>query len=149
MRRGEHQQTNRMFRMRIYAQAFTIVAMVGGSMYYEKDREKRKQMDGVIKERTALEKREKWIKELEAREKEDREWEERQVRKQRDRREREKARDRAEVENAKVTSREMTGSENVDGAVGKDLGIKSMTEPAEYRSRLVEAVRALDWPWPR
>ncbi|ELR03864.1 hypothetical protein GMDG_06404 [Pseudogymnoascus destructans 20631-21] len=54
IRSGDQQRTNRMFRARIYAQGFTIVAM-------------------VVAERKAKEKNDLWIKELEARDKEEKE----------------------------------------------------------------------------
>ena len=62
-----------MFRARIYAQGFTIVAMVAGSMYWQKDRDKRKEFQGVLAEKKAKEKNEAWIRELEARDLEERE----------------------------------------------------------------------------
>jgi hypothetical protein len=62
-----------MFRARIYAQGFTLVAMVVGSMYWKTDRQKRKEFDQVVAERKAKEKNEAWIRELEARDKEDQE----------------------------------------------------------------------------
>jgi ribosomal protein S11 len=62
-----------MFRARIYAQGFTLVAMVVGSMYWKTDRQKRKEFDAVMAERKAKEKNEAWIKELEARDQEERE----------------------------------------------------------------------------
>jgi len=43
-------------------------------MYYDKDRKKRKEFEGVIAERKAKEKNEAWIRELEARDKDDKEW---------------------------------------------------------------------------
>ncbi|OCL15061.1 altered inheritance of mitochondria protein 31, mitochondrial [Glonium stellatum] len=67
IRRGDHAKTNIMFRRRIYAQGFTLVAMLAGSMYWQKDREKRKEFEGVVAERQRVEKREKWLRELEAR----------------------------------------------------------------------------------
>ena len=63
-----------MFRKRLYAQAFTIIAMVGGSYYYKADRVRRKEFDGLVAERKAKEKNEKWIQELEARDREEKEW---------------------------------------------------------------------------
>lgn len=60
-----------MFRARIAAQGFTVVAMVAGSMYYSKDREKTKELRKLKDERDAEEKRQKWIRELEARDEED------------------------------------------------------------------------------
>ncbi|KAL5352993.1 Respiratory supercomplex factor 1, mitochondrial [Pseudogymnoascus australis] len=73
IRSGDQQRTNRMFRARIYAQGFTIVAMVAGSMYWKSDRQKRKEFDDVVAERKAKEKNELWIKELEARDEEEKE----------------------------------------------------------------------------
>jgi urease gamma subunit len=60
-----------MFRRRIYAQGFTIVAMLAGSMYWQEDRNKRKEFEGVLAEKTRQEKREKWIRELEIRDEEE------------------------------------------------------------------------------
>ncbi|KFY11474.1 hypothetical protein V492_04442 [Pseudogymnoascus sp. VKM F-4246] len=73
IRSGDQQRTNRMFRARIYAQGFTIVAMVAGSMYWKSDRQKRKEFDEVVAERKAKEKHDLWIKELEARDEEEKE----------------------------------------------------------------------------
>ena len=50
-----------------------MVAMVAGSMYWQTDRQKRKEFEGVVAERKAKEKNEAWIRELEARDKEERE----------------------------------------------------------------------------
>ncbi|ERF75924.1 hypothetical protein EPUS_01290 [Endocarpon pusillum Z07020] len=71
---GDHHRTNRMFRARIYAQGFTLLAMVGGSIYWKDDRMKRKELEKVLVEKKAAEKREKWLRELEERDREDREW---------------------------------------------------------------------------
>jgi hypothetical protein len=62
-----------MFRRRIYAQFFTILAMVGGSVYWESDRAKRRQYEGLIDEKKKKEKHEAWIRELEIREQEEEE----------------------------------------------------------------------------
>jgi hypothetical protein len=70
IRAGDHNRTNRMFRARILAQGFTLVAMVAGSMYWQTDRQKRKEFEGAVAERKAREKNEAWIKELEARDEE-------------------------------------------------------------------------------
>lgn len=74
IRAGDHHQTNRMFRARIYAQGFTLVALVGGSIFYKDDRMKRKRFEAAVEDKKAAEKREKWLNELEARDKDDREW---------------------------------------------------------------------------
>jgi hypothetical protein len=62
-----------MFRMRIYAQAFTLAAMVGGSYYYQKERDERKAKEGITAEKKAKEKQQAWIRELEIRDREDKE----------------------------------------------------------------------------
>lgn len=71
LRKGDSRQANKMFRARIAAQGFTVVAMVAGSMYYSKDREKSKELRKLKDERDAEEKRQKWIRELEVRDEED------------------------------------------------------------------------------
>ena len=48
--------------------------MLGGSWYYNADRLKRKEFTDLIAKRKAQEKREAWIRELEARDLEDKEW---------------------------------------------------------------------------
>lgn len=63
-----------MFRARIYAQGFTLLALVAGSVYYKTDRQKRKQFEGVVAEKKAKEKNEAWIRELEARDSEEKEF---------------------------------------------------------------------------
>ncbi|CAG8949714.1 hypothetical protein HYFRA_00004032 [Hymenoscyphus fraxineus] len=73
IRSGDHNKTNRMFRARIMAQAFTLVAMVAGSIYWDADRKKRKEFEGAVSERKAKEKNEAWIRELEARDQEEKE----------------------------------------------------------------------------
>jgi hypothetical protein len=62
-----------MFRARIYAQGFTLLAMVGGSYYYQEQRENEKSRDAMFAERKAKEKQQAWIRELEVRDREDRE----------------------------------------------------------------------------
>ncbi|ATZ45200.1 Bcrcf1 [Botrytis cinerea B05.10] len=73
IRAGDHNRTQRMFRARIYAQGFTLLAMVAGSMYWDSDRKKRKEFEGVLAETKAKEKNEAWIRELEARDEEEKE----------------------------------------------------------------------------
>jgi hypothetical protein len=60
-----------MFRARIFAQAFTLLAVVAGGIYFKEERQKEKQIEATISERKAIEKRERWIKELEARDEEE------------------------------------------------------------------------------
>lgn len=50
------------------------MAMVAGSAYWENDRSKRKQYDELVEEKKKYEKRDAWIRELEAREAEDAEY---------------------------------------------------------------------------
>lgn len=45
--------------------------MVAGSVYWSADREKRKELEGVVSEAKRKEKLDKWVKELEARDEED------------------------------------------------------------------------------
>ncbi|KAH7313506.1 hypoxia induced protein conserved region-domain-containing protein [Stachybotrys elegans] len=71
LRRGDSQQANRMFRARVAAQGFTVIAMVAGSMYYNKDREKSKELRKLQEQKDNEEKRQKWIRELEARDEEE------------------------------------------------------------------------------
>ncbi|OAQ62628.1 mitochondrial hypoxia responsive domain-containing protein [Pochonia chlamydosporia 170] len=71
LRRGDSRQANKMFRARVAAQGFTVIAMVAGSMYYSQDRQKTKELRKLKEERDAEEKRQKWIRELEARDEED------------------------------------------------------------------------------
>jgi hypothetical protein len=73
IRGGDKEKTNRMFRRRIYAQGFTILAMFGGSIYWEADRQKRKEFTGLLAEKKKKEKHEAWIKELEIRDQEENE----------------------------------------------------------------------------
>jgi len=77
IRAGDHHQTNRMFRARIYAQGFTLVALVAGSIFYKDERMKRKHFEGALEEKKNSEKRDRWIRELEARDEEDKEWRDR------------------------------------------------------------------------
>lgn len=62
-----------MFRRRIYAQGFTILAMVAGSAYWEGDRQKRSQYNELLEDKKKKEKHESWLKELEARDEEEQE----------------------------------------------------------------------------
>ncbi|KAI1761157.1 hypoxia induced protein conserved region-domain-containing protein [Hypoxylon sp. FL1150] len=70
-RRGDHAQVQRMFRARIGAQAFTVMAMVAGGAYYGADREKRKELIKLEAQQRAEERHQKWLKELEVRDEEE------------------------------------------------------------------------------
>ncbi|CUS11793.1 unnamed protein product [Tuber aestivum] len=77
IRAGDKARTNRMFRARIYGQAFTVAAMCAGSFYWARDREERKGVEAKVVEAKAREKQAAWIRELEIRESEERELRER------------------------------------------------------------------------
>ncbi|KAJ9489500.1 hypothetical protein VN97_g3787 [Penicillium thymicola] len=77
MKSGDSVEMNRMFRARIYAQAFTLVALVAGGMYFKTERQQRREFDQALEVRKKQEKRDAWLRELEIRDKEDREWRER------------------------------------------------------------------------
>ncbi|KAF2681232.1 hypothetical protein K458DRAFT_372093 [Lentithecium fluviatile CBS 122367] len=77
MRQGNHKATNMYFRRRLYAQAFTIAVLVAGNVYWQKDRVKRKEYEKLVQERERMEKRERWLRELEMRDEEERAWKER------------------------------------------------------------------------
>ncbi|RVX68472.1 hypothetical protein B0A52_07895 [Exophiala mesophila] len=84
IRQGDHHQTNRMFRARIYAQGFTLLALVAGSIFYKDERVQRKKFEAALEEKKTAEKRDKWIQELEARDREDQLWREKIEAQQRD-----------------------------------------------------------------
>lgn len=71
MRRGDHAGVQRMFRARVAAQGFTVAAMVAGGIYYGAERRQERELWKVQRETDAEEKRQRWIRELEARDAED------------------------------------------------------------------------------
>lgn len=60
-----------MFRARIGAQAFTVMAIVAGGAYYGADREKRKELVKLEAQQRAEERHQKWLLELEVRDEEE------------------------------------------------------------------------------
>jgi len=134
IRAGDHNRTNRMFRARIYAQGFTLVAMVAGSMYWQTDRQKRKEFDAVVAERKAKEKNEAWIKELEARDEEEKELREM-------RRKRAEARGQAPKKEGKKEDKVV---EKVLDAVKEGKGAESVVEESE-RKGVLESVQEMVW----
>lgn len=60
-----------MFRARVGAQGFTILAIVAGGMYYSQDRSRSAELRKLQEQQSAEEKRAKWIRELEARDEEE------------------------------------------------------------------------------
>ncbi|KAF9888761.1 Respiratory supercomplex factor 1, mitochondrial [Aspergillus nanangensis] len=77
MKSGDSVEMNKMFRARIYAQAFTLVAIVAGGMYFKTERKQRREFEQAVEERKSQEKRDTWLRELEIRDQEDRGWRER------------------------------------------------------------------------
>ena len=77
MRKGDHKMTNLFFRRRLYAQAFTIAVLVAGNMYWQKDRLKRKEYEKTKAEKERMDRRERWLRELEMRDEEEKAWKER------------------------------------------------------------------------
>lgn len=125
---GDKHRTNRMFRRRIYAQGFTILAMVAGSVYWESDRVKRQQYDKLTEEKKKKERHELWLKELDIREQEEQE-----LRRLRDNFIRgqdaeQRKLSKADKETAETSAKE--SSEQPKGDLGK---IKSALEEADMR----------------
>ena len=75
--------TNLYFRRRLYAQAFTIAVLVAGNLYWQKDRVKRKDYEKQVAEKERMEKRGRWLRELEMRDEEEKEWQDRMAKKAR------------------------------------------------------------------
>lgn len=117
MRSGDKYKTNRMFRRRIYAQGFTVLAMLAGSIYWESDRSKRKQYNGLVKEKEQKEKYEAWLRELEIRQEE----------------EEELKRMRKKIVDAQAAERQraMEGGQGIDRTPGSFESVKSPVEASE------------------
>lgn len=75
--------TNLFFRRRLYAQAFTIAVLVAGNMYWREDRTKRKDWEKNQAEKERLEKRDRWLRELEMRDEEEKAYQEKMSRRAR------------------------------------------------------------------
>lgn len=71
MRKGDHNEVQRMFRARVAAQAFTVVAMVAGGLYFGAERHKEREAWKAEQAEKDEEKRQRWIRELEARDDEE------------------------------------------------------------------------------
>jgi phage protein D len=83
MRKGDHKMTNMYFRRRLYAQAFTIAVLVAGNVYWQKDRQKRKDYEKQKAQKERMDKRDRWLKELEMRDEEDKAWKDRMAKRAR------------------------------------------------------------------
>jgi hypothetical protein len=137
-----------MFRARIYAQGFTLVAMVAGSMYWDSDRKRRKEFEDVVKEKKAREKNEAWIKELEARDEEERE-----LRARRESRRRgvsyERVREEYRVAEEKVKAARRESEPKTEAILEKvaEEGASSVevVEEPESKKSILESVQALVW----
>ena len=137
-----------MFRARIYAQGFTLVAMVAGSMYWDSDRKRRKEFEDVVKEKKAREKNEAWIKELEARDEEERE-----LRARRESRRRgvsyERVREEYRVAEEKVKAARREAEPKTETVLEKvvEEGASSVevVEEPESKKGILESVQALVW----
>ncbi|PKS09931.1 hypothetical protein jhhlp_004554 [Lomentospora prolificans] len=71
VRRGDSAGAQRMFRARVLAQGFTVMAICAGGLYYSQDRSRSRELRKVKEAQDNEEKRAKWIRELEARDEED------------------------------------------------------------------------------
>ncbi|KAI0178505.1 hypoxia induced protein conserved region-domain-containing protein [Hypoxylon sp. FL1284] len=105
-RRGDHAQVQRMFRARIGAQAFTVMAMVAGGAYYGADREKRKELIKLEAQQRAEERHNKWLKELEVRDEEEKQLKAAMKRRQ----------DRAQQRRTDEKERQAAGEAKKDGS---------------------------------
>lgn len=123
MRAGDSAEMNRMFRARIYAQAFTLVALVAGGMYYKAERKQRREFDQAVEERKGQEKRDAWLRELEIRDEEDREWRER---------------------HAAIEAAAKDGGKKVEKKVEQPDAARAAIEPADEKSvGVLDAVKVL------
>ena len=129
IRQGNPVQTNKMFRARIYAQGFTLVAIVAGSIFYKDERMKRKVYEKKVEEKKQTEKREKWLRELEARDKEDREWRQR-IEQQHGNMEEIAAESRQSLEKGKKKVQDV--DQSVRKIAEKQFSSKSMKEGVNY-----------------
>ncbi|KAI1318217.1 hypoxia induced protein conserved region-domain-containing protein [Xylariaceae sp. FL0255] len=116
-RRGDHAQVQRMFRARIGAQAFTVLAMVAGGAYYGADREKRKELIKLEAQQRAEERHNKWLKELEVRDEEDKMLKAEMKRK----------RERAESRRAAAAAAAAEAEKEAEQEVGKEVDAKVET----------------------
>ncbi|KAI1454579.1 hypoxia induced protein conserved region-domain-containing protein [Annulohypoxylon moriforme] len=113
MRRGDHAQVQRMFRARVGAQAFTVVAIVAGGAYYGADREKRKELIKLEAQQRAEERHQKWLKELDVRDEEDKQLKAAMKRRQ-DRVQQRRSEERGEASETKVRSKADTDADGQD-----------------------------------
>ncbi|KAF4826938.1 Respiratory supercomplex factor 1 [Colletotrichum tropicale] len=120
-RRGDAVQANKMFRARVAAQGFTVLAMIAGSMYYNKDRERTAELRKIKEAKDAEEKRQRWIRELEARDEEEKAL--KSLMQQR--------RAKAEARSAGGAAAEETEKKASGGGVLGAIGLSGWSKPAE------------------
>ncbi|CAK7203759.1 Respiratory supercomplex factor 1, mitochondrial [Sporothrix eucalyptigena] len=125
IRKGDHQQAQRMFRARVIAQGFTILAIVGGGIYLADDRKKERQQWALERQQKQQEQTERWIKELEARDAEEKALRERLARRRELRKaaggggkEEEAAEAELETQLAAAEAREAAAAARVEGQSG-------------------------------
>ncbi|SMQ49578.1 unnamed protein product [Zymoseptoria tritici ST99CH_1A5] len=127
---GDRYRTNRMFRRRIYAQGFTLLAMIAGSAYWEGDRKKRKQYDGLVEEKKTKEKHEAWLRELEIRDEEEQE-----LRKMRNRLMQSKTAERMNLTEAEKRSIENKQKQEAGQPKGGFGEVRSVLEDSESKGQ--------------
>lgn len=66
LRTGNAKRANRFFRYRIYAQSFTVIAMLVGGIYYGEARRREKKASEEALKEAARKRQQDWIKDLEA-----------------------------------------------------------------------------------
>lgn len=129
-----------MFRARVAAQGFTVIAMLAGSMYYNKDREKSKELRQLQEARDAEEKRLKWIRELESRDEEDK-----AIKAKLERKKQlaaaARAEEVAESESAKTEDSTTTTTAGTGGVLGK-MNLWSQAEKKDAAEPAAETVSA-------
>ncbi|KAL2179403.1 hypoxia induced protein conserved region-domain-containing protein [Thermothelomyces heterothallicus CBS 202.75] len=140
MRRGDHHGVQRMFRARVAAQGFTVLAMVAGGIYYAEDRNKQKELWKLKQQREAEEKRQKWIRELEARAEEEKALQEMMDKK------RKRAAERAAKNESAATgvaSQSATASERAKPVAGEGTQTGAIEPPSQAADGQKESKSAL------
>ncbi|KAF2454253.1 hypoxia induced protein conserved region-domain-containing protein [Lineolata rhizophorae] len=146
MKAGDHHGVNRMFRRRIYAQGFTILAMVAGSIYWREDHAKRKEFEKAVEGRKQTERRDAWLRELEARDEEEKAMRaklERQRRRMEDRK-LEEAQEKVEGVVEAVKEKVVGGGDKEGAAKGAQSEVRDVESGEEKRGiSLVDSVKGL------
>ena len=125
IRSGNQVATQRAFRARVAAQAFTVAAMVAGGLYYSEDRRKTKEARAAQKARDEEDKKARWLRELEARDAEDKDL-------------------KAEVERRKAGRRSPAGSGSSGAGAGTSSKIAMEVDKLKKEVQELEAEVAQD-----